>query len=251
MTINKTFLITGAATGLGRALAIKLAEQGYKLSLVDFNEEAGKETLALVKEKNAEAIFIKADVTNEENVKNYVEETVRAFGTIDYFANNAGMMIPLRLLHEYDINEYDRVMNVNLKGAFLGLKYVIPVMLQNNGGNIVNTVSSNSFKPTAYNGLYSATKHALAALTKSIGQDYQDLNIRAVGVAPNTMITNIAANAVHTLTEERMAKLVASTGPNIPATPEAIAEAVIFAATTGADLLNGTVVNCAGGQIFQ
>ncbi|TVX99061.1 SDR family NAD(P)-dependent oxidoreductase [Cohnella terricola] len=251
MAANKTFLITGAATGLGRALAIKLAEQGYKLSLVDFNEEAGKETLALVQEKNAEAIFVKADVSNEEEVKNYVEETVRAFGTIDYFANNAGIMVPLRLLHEYDSSEYDHVTNVNLKGAFLGLKYVIPVMLQNGGGNIVNTVSSNSFKPTAYNGLYSATKHALAALTKSIGQDYQDLNIRAVGVAPNTMITNIAANAVHTLTEERMAKLGASTGPNIPATPEAIADVVIFAATTGADMLNGTVVNCAGGQIFQ
>jgi len=251
MSSNKTFLITGSATGLGRALSLKLADQGYKLSLVDFNEEAGKETLALVKEKNTDAIFIKADVSNEDDVKNYVAETVSAFGTIDYFANNAGMMVPMRLLHEYELNEYDRVMNVNLKGAFLGLKYVIPVMLQNGGGNIVNTVSSNSFKPTAFNGLYSATKHALAALTKSIGQDYQDLNIRAVGVAPNTMITNIAANAVQSLTEERMAKLVASTGPNIPATADAIAEAVIFAATTGADLLNGTVMNCAGGEIYQ
>jgi len=115
----------------------------------------------------------------------------------------------------------------------------------------VNTVSSNSFKPTAFNGLYSATKHALAALTKSIGQDYQEQNIRAVGVAPNSMITNIAASAVQALTEDRMAKLTASTGPNIPATPEAIAEAVIFAATTGADMLNGTVMNCAGGEIFQ
>lgn len=251
MTDKKVFLITGSATGLGRALAIKLAGQGYKLSLVDFNEEAGKETLALVKEQGAEAIFIKADVSKEEDVKNYVDETVRVFGTIDYFANNAGMMVPMRLVHEYETNEFDRVMGVNLKGAFLGLKYVIPVMLQNGGGNIVNTVSSNSFKPTAYNGLYSATKHALAALTKSIGQDYQDLNIRAVGVAPNSMITNIAATAVTALTEERMAKLVASTGPNIAATPEAIAEAVIFAATVGADLLNGTVMNCSGGEIFQ
>ncbi|WP_127534451.1 SDR family NAD(P)-dependent oxidoreductase [Paenibacillus kobensis] len=251
MTANKLFLITGSATGLGRALAIKLAEQGYKLSLVDFNEEAGNETLSLVKEKGAEAIFIKADVSKEEDVKRYVEETVRVFGTIDYFVNNAGVMVPMRLLHEYEMNEYDRVMGVNLKGAFLGLKYVIPVMLQNGGGSIVNTVSSNSFKPTAFNGLYSATKHALAALTKSIGQDYQDLNIRAVGVAPNMMTTNISANAVVTLTEDRMAKLYASTGPNIPATPEAIAEAVIFAATTGADLLNGTIMNCAGGEIYQ
>jgi len=251
MSESKVFLITGAAAGLGRSLAVKLAEKGYDLSLVDFNEQAGNETLALAKEKGARAVFIKANVSEEADVKNYVEKTKEAFGKIDYFINNAGIMVPMRLLHEYDSNEYDRVMGVNLKGAFLGLKYVIPVMLENGGGNIVNTVSSNSFKPTAFNGLYSATKHGLAAMTKSIGQDYQDLNIRAVGVAPNTMITNIAANAVSTLTEDRMAKLVASTGPNIPATPEDIAEAVIFAATTGASLLNGTVVNCAGGEIFQ
>ncbi|MBB6638391.1 SDR family NAD(P)-dependent oxidoreductase [Cohnella thailandensis] len=251
MSDSKVFLITGSATGLGRALAVKLAERGYRLALVDFNEQAGLETLSLSKERGAEAIFVKADVSREEDVKHYVEKTVEAFGRIDYFANNAGVMVPLRLLHEYELSEYDRVTGVNLKGAFLGLKYVIPVMLAGGGGRIVNTVSSNSFKPTAFNGLYSATKHGLAAMTKSIGQDYQDLNIRAVGVAPNVMNTNIAANAVTTLTEERMAKLGASTGPSLPATPEEIAEVVIFAATTGADMLNGTVVNCAGGEIFQ
>ncbi|RUS46864.1 SDR family oxidoreductase [Cohnella sp. AR92] len=251
MSESKVFLITGSATGLGRSVALKLAERGYSLSLVDFNEQAGQETLSLVLERGAQAVFIKADVSREEDVKNYVEQTVEAFGRIDYFVNNAGIMVPLRLLHEYELSEYDRVTGVNLKGAFLGLKYVIPVMLKNGGGRIVNTVSSNSFKPTAFNGLYSATKHGLAALTKSIGQDYQDLNIRAVGVAPNTMITNIAANAVTTMSEERFAKLAASTGPNIPATPEDIAEVVIFAATTGADMLNGTIVNCAGGEIFQ
>lgn len=251
MQETKVVLITGAGAGLGRAAALKFAAQGSKLALVDFNEEAGAETLALIKEQGSEAIFVKADISQENDVKNYVEKTVEAFGRVDIFLNNAGIMVPMRLLHEYSSEEYDRVTNVNLKGAFLGLKYVIPVMLENGGGNIVNTVSSNSFKPTAYNGLYSATKHALAALTKSIGQDYLDQNINAVGVAPNTMITNIAATATSTLTEERGAKLGATTGPNTPATPEEIAEAVFFAATTGAKMLTGTVVNCAGGQIFQ
>lgn len=251
MKESKVVLITGSATGLGRAVALKFAAEGYKLSLADFNEEAGAETLSLVKEQGAEAIFVKADVSKEEDVANYVAKTVEAFGHIDIFVNNAGIMVPMRLLHEYSLEEYDRVTNVNLKGAFLGLKYVIPEMLENGGGNIVNTVSSNSFKPTAYNGLYSATKHGLAALTKSIGQDYLDQNIQAVGVAPNTMITNISANAVTTLTEERGAKLGATTGPNTPATPEEIAEAVFFGATTGAKMLTGTIINCAGGQIFQ
>lgn len=248
---NEIVLVTGAATGLGRSVSIKLAEQGYSLALVDYNEDAGNETLAMVKEKGVKAIFIKANVANEDEVKNYVDKTVEEFGKINYFINNAGVMVPMRLLHEYDSTEYDRVMNINLKGAFLGLKYVIPVMLENGGGNIVNTVSSNSFKPTAFNGLYSATKHGMAALTKSIGQDYQDLNIRAVGVAPNTMLTNIGSKAVTALDENRMKKLAASTGPNIPATPEEVADMVIFALTTGATMLNGTIVNCAGGEIFN
>ncbi|MFF2481778.1 SDR family NAD(P)-dependent oxidoreductase [Paenibacillus sp. NPDC058071] len=251
MSESKVVVITGSATGLGRSLAIKMAEQGYRLVLVDFNEAAGAETLEAAKAHGAEAIFVKADVSSEADVQNYVKQAVEAFGKIDMFVNNAGIMIPMRLLHEYESNEFDRLIGVNFKGAFLGLKYVIPVMIENGGGSIVNTVSSNSFKPTAYNGLYSATKHALAALTKSIGQDYQDLNVYAVGVAPNTMKTNIGASAVTTLTEDRLAKLIASTGPNNAATPEEIADVVIFALTTGAVMLNGTVVNCAGGQIYQ
>lgn len=248
---NKVVLITGIATGLGRSVSIKLAEQGYDLALVDFNEEAGLETLSLVKKAGAKAIFIKANVANEEDVKNYVDKTVEEFGQINYFVNNAGIMVPMKLIHEYEANDFDRVVGVNLKGAFMGIKYVIPVMLEYGGGNIVNIASSNSYKPTAFNGLYSATKHGVAALTKSIGQDYQDLNIRAVGVAPNTMKTTIGVAASASLTRERGAKLHASTGPNIPATPEEIADTVIFAMTTGANMLNGTIVNCAGGEIFN
>ncbi|KMK75911.1 SDR family NAD(P)-dependent oxidoreductase [Alkalihalobacillus pseudalcaliphilus] len=248
--MNQVVLITGAATGLGRATALKLAEQSYRLALVDFNEEAGLQTTEEVKNKGAEAIFIKADVSNEDDVKLYVKRTEETFGRIDYFHNNAGIMIPFRMIHEYSADEYDRLMNINVKGAFLGIKYVIEVMLKNGGGTIINTVSSNSYKPTAYNGIYSASKHALAGMTKSIGQDYQDVNVYAVGVAPNTMQTNIAANASTTFTPEIGAKIGATTGPNIAATAEEIADAVIFAMNNG-KVLTGSIINCAGGQIYN
>ncbi|MER1985742.1 MAG: SDR family oxidoreductase [Solibacillus sp.] len=247
--MSKSILITGAATGLGRATALKLAEQGHRLAIVDFNEVEGQNTVNMVKEIGAEALFIKADVANEEQVKNYVAKTIEAFGKIDVFFNNAGLMVPFRLIHEYDEAEYDRIMNVNVKGAFFGVKYVIPHMLENGGGTIVNTVSSNSFKPTAYNGVYSMSKHALNALTKSIGQDYQEKNIFAVGVAPNNMLTTISHSAATTMNEEIGKAILVTTPPNIAATAEEVAEAMLFAMENG-KLLNGSTINCAGGQIL-
>lgn len=247
--MSNVVVITGAATGLGRATALKLAGEKYKLVIVDFNEVEGQKTAEMAVELGTEAIFVKADVSNEEEVKAYVKKAVEKFGTINYFLNNAGIMVPFRLVHEYDSNEYERVMNINVKGAFFGVKYVIPVMLENGGGTIINTVSSNSFKPTAYNGLYSATKHAVNGLTKSIGQDYQSKNIFAVGVAPNSMQTNISASAAVTLNEEIGTAIHLTTPPNISATPEEVTEAMIFAMKNG-KLLTGSTINCAGGQIL-
>jgi len=246
----KSILITGAATGLGRATALKLAEQGHQLTVVDFNEVEGQNTVNMAKELGAEAIFVKADVSNEEQVKNYVAKAIEAFGKIDVFFNNAGLMVPFRLIHEYDENEFDRIMNVNVKGAFFGVKYVIPHMLENGGGTIVNTVSSNSYKPTAYNGIYSMSKHALNGLTKSIGQDYQAKNIYAVGVAPNNMLTTISHSAAVTMNEEIGKAIFETTPPNIAATAEEVAEAMLFA-MNNSKMLTGSTINCAGGQIYS
>lgn len=248
--MSKVVVITGAATGLGRATSLKLAKEGHKLVIVDFNETEGIITSNMVTDLGAEAIFVKADVSNEEDVKNYVAKAVEKFGKIDVFFNNAGLMVPFRLVHEYDVSEFDRIMNVNVKGAFFGIKYVVPVMLENGGGTIVNTVSSNSYKPTAYNGIYSASKHALIGLTKSVGQDYQDKNIFAVGIAPNNMLTNISNSAMTTMNEEIGKAIFVSTGPNIAATTDEVAEAMLFAMNNG-KLLTGSTINCAGGQIFN
>ena len=245
-----SILITGAATGLGRATALKLAEQGHQLTIVDFNEVEGQNTVNMAKELGAEAIFVKADVSNEEQVKNYVAKAIEAFGQIDVFFNNAGLMVPFRLIHEYDESEFDRIMNVNVKGAFFGVKYVIPHMLENGGGTIVNTVSSNSYKPTAYNGIYSMSKHALNGLTKSIGQDYQAKNIYAVGVAPNNMLTTISHSAAVTMNEEIGKAIFETTPPNIAATAEEVAEAMLFA-MNNSKMLTGSTINCAGGQIYN
>lgn len=123
-------------------------------------------------------------------------------------------------------------------------------MIENGGGVIVNTVFSNSYKPTAYNGIYAMSKHALNALTKSVAQDYQEQKVFAVGVAPYTMQTNISQSAMTTMDEQIGMAIGVSTPPNIPATAEEVAEAMLFAMKNG-KLLNGSTVNCAGGQIYS
>ena len=123
-------------------------------------------------------------------------------------------------------------------------------MLENGGGTIVNTVSSNSYKPTAYNGIYSMSKHALNGLTKSIGQDYQSKNIYAVGVAPNNMLTTISHSAAVTMNEEIGKAIFETTPPNIAATAEEVAEAMLFA-MNNSKMLTGSTINCAGGQIYS
>lgn len=247
--MKKVILITGGAGGLGRAVALKLAAENYQIAIVDYSQE-GEKTAEDCQALGAEAIFIQADVSKEDEVRGFVDETIKTFGRIDVFHNNAGIMLPLRLVHEYSSEEYDRIMNINVRGAWLGIKYVIPTMMEQGGGTIINTVSSNSFKPTYGNGVYSAGKHALAGLTKSIGQDYQEQEIYCVGVAPNYMFTNISATTSSGASEEIMKKVMATTPPNIPATAEEIAD-VVIASIHSARQLTGTIVNCAGGQIIQ
>lgn len=241
--MTKVVVITGAATGSGRTIALKLAAKGFHLLLVDFNEKAGLQTALDAQKAGAEVHFVQADVSNEDDVKRYVTRAVELFGTIDYFFNNAGGMIPFNLMHDYPVEEYNRIMDSNLKGPFLGIKYIIPVMLENGGGTIINTVSSNPLQPTANNGIYSASKHALAAFTKSIGQDYQEQHIYAVGVEPNTMQAPVAKSATDAAIHDK-------TDKNIPATAEEVAESMIFA-MKNSKRLTGSIINCAGVKIYN
>ena len=158
---DKVIIITGATSGLGQDAAVRVASEGAKLVLVDLNEEALKETELLIKKESsdAELLTVKADVSNEDEVKNYVDQAVKTFGKIDGFFNNAGIEGKQNLTEDYGSDEFQKVVNINLNGVFFGMKHVLKVMKEQGTGSIVNTASVGGIRGVGNQSGYSATKH--------------------------------------------------------------------------------------------
>ena len=246
MDRQKVAVITGGGSGLGQAVALRLAEEGIAISVVDVSEAAGRETVRLVEEKGSKAIFIKADVSKAEEVKQYVVKTVEVFGTIDMFYNNAGISGPGVKFVDNTIEQIDMVLGINLNGALYGLKYVLEVMLANGGGRIVNTSSTAGVVGQATVGTYSATKHAMVGITKTLAAEYAAQGIVVNAIAPGTTETPM----VREYKEKNPEAFVNATEP-IPqkrlGQPEEVAELVTFLLTGKAPYINGVVVPIDGG----
>ncbi len=243
---NKVAVITGGGGGLGRAAALKLAESGVYISVVDVSEETGNETVKLVEEKGSKAIFAKADVSKAEEVKYYVDKTVEAFGTIDMFFNNAGISGPGLKFAENTIEDIDQVIGINLRGGLYGIKYVLEVMLENGGGAIVNTSSTAGLVGQATVGTYSATKHGIAGITKTIAAEYGNEGIRANAISPGTTETPMVKE-YRKKNPEAVEAAVAPVPQKRLGQPEEIAALVAFLLGEEANYINGAVVPIDGG----
>lgn len=194
---DKVAIVTGAAMGMGESTAELFSEAGAKVVIADYNEEAGQKVAEAIKKSGGEATFVKVDVSNEEQVKNLVEKTVEVYGRLDVAVNNAAITPDDKPIAEMDMDYYDQLMAVDLKGVILCMKYEIQqFQKQGNGGAIVNTSSVSGLRPQPGNPAYVTAKHGVIGATKAAAMDYSPEGIRVNTVCPGAIDTPMLQGAL-------------------------------------------------------
>ncbi|UZR97679.1 glucose 1-dehydrogenase [Chondrinema litorale] len=251
---DKVVVITGAAMGLGFAVAKELASRGSKLVLVDYNEEKLNEANdAILKDfPETKTLLVTADVSSEEAVKSYVDKTVKEFGKIDGFYNNAGIEGKQASLTEYDINIFKKVIDINLNGVYYGLRYIIPVMQKQNFGRIVNVASVGGIRGVLNQTPYVASKHAVSGMTKQAALEYGKDGILTNAIAPGAILTPMVAEAFKQVNPENPAKAEENYASRNPTRrlgkPEEVAKLVTFLLSEENGYVSGQTIAIDGGE---
>jgi NAD(P)-dependent dehydrogenase (short-subunit alcohol dehydrogenase family) len=234
----KVALVTGAGSGLGRGIALKLAQAGAKVVVSDVVAASGEETANLIAAAGGEAIFVRCDVAMEQDVVDLVSRTVNHYGRLDWACNNAGILGPQVPIFEYDSAQFDRVIAVNCRGVFLGLRYQLPIMIGQGSGAIVNIASESSVKGAAANCAYTASKHAVHGLTKNAALSVAKTGVRVNAVAPG-MIRSAITNALPREQQEMGKKIIPS---GRFGEPEELADCVHWLLDVASRLINGDML---------
>ena len=249
---GKVALITGAGNGIGRASALGFSSRGAKVVVVDRDQAAGEATAGILRQQGGEALFVLADVTKSADVQNYVQATLDAYGSIDCFYNNAGIEGSVATTAEYDEEMFDRVMAVNVKGVFLGLRHVLPVMLKQGRGSVVNTASVAGLVASPGMPAYVASKHAVIGLTKTAAGEVARSGVRVNAVCPGPIDTRMIHSLETMLNADDPASVGSRYQQNIPlgryGTPEEVANLVIFLSSDLASNITGAQYVVDGGR---
>jgi NAD(P)-dependent dehydrogenase (short-subunit alcohol dehydrogenase family) len=245
---GKVAFVTGAASGIGRATALAFAREGASVVVADASEDGGRETARMIKEGGRRALAVRCDVTRAEDVKAALAKTVEAFGRLDFAFNNAGIE-PRKPAPtaEYEEEEWNRIIDTNLRGVFLCMKHEIPLILKQGGGAIVNTSSGAGIIGIKGSPAYTAAKHGLIGLTKAAALDYAAQNIRVNAVAPGYIETPMMERFTGGTPEGR-AKVIAEEPVGRMGTPEEIAAAVLWLCSDTAAFVIGHALVVDGGQ---
>jgi len=254
---DKTVLITGAGSGLGRATAVRVAGEGADLALVDLNAEGLTETQAEVDAARggAATIAITADVSDDAQVEAYVTETVKSFGKIDGFFNNAGIEGNQNLTEDFGSEEFEKVLNVNLKGVFFGLQHVLKVMRAQGHGAVVNTASVGGIRAIGNQSGYSAAKHGVVGLTRNSAIEYGQFGIQVNAIAPGAIMTPMIEGSLKQIDPENWEavghEFVQPNPMKRFGESDEVAALVAFLLSGDAGFINAAVVPIDGGQSYK
>jgi NAD(P)-dependent dehydrogenase (short-subunit alcohol dehydrogenase family) len=248
---GKVAFVTGAASGIGREAALAFAREGAKVVAADISEQGNQETVHLIKDQGGQAIAVQCDVTRSEDVKAALDKTVETFGRLDFAFNNAGIepRNPAPTA-EYEEEEWNRIIDINLRGVFLCMKHEIPLILKQGRGAIVNTSSGAGIIGIKGSPAYTAAKHGVIGLTKSAALDYAAQNIHINAVCPGYIDTPMMGRFTGG-TDEGRAKVIAEEPVGRMGTPEEIAAAVVWLCSDAAAFIVGHAMVIDGGQTVQ
>lgn len=244
----KVAIVTGGASGIGKSTAVAFARLGAKIAVVDVQD--GSETVELVKQAGSEAIFIKCDVSKDAEVEAMVNQTVKTFGRLDFAINNAGVEGVLSPVHKLSESDWDKTININLKGIWLCMKHQIPYMLQQGSGSIVNTASIAGVMGFANMAAYVSSKHGVVGLTKTAALELAKSGIRVNAICPGAIKTPMAERGMGGNAEMEKAYL-----SMIPmgrmGKPEEIADTAVYLCSDAAGYVTGQIMVADGGWTTQ
>ena len=245
---NKKVFISGGATGIGEAAALLFAQQGAIVTIFDRDIENGEKCLQKILDGGGRGIFISGNLIYPEEIEKAIDQSLKTYGGIDILINNAGVESPYSV-HEMPIEEWDRVMAVNLRGMYLMAKAVIPIMKKSGGGAIVNTASISGLLGWPISAAYCVSKGGVIQLTKQMAVDYAQDNIRVNCIAPGTTLTPLIERIFQQESEPEKAKQQISQMHPLGrfAQPEEIAQAILFLASEDASFITGAVLPVDGG----
>ncbi len=242
--------MTGAGSGIGRSIALSFAKEGARVIVADIMVEAGEETVQLIRGAGGESMFFKTDVSNSSEVEALVSGIIRTYGRLDFACNNAGIEGETCPIAEVSEEDWDRTININLKGVWLCLKYEIAQMLKQGGGAIVNISSTMGL--VAHEGVapYVASKHGVIGLTKAAALEYAKTGVRVNAVCPGIIQTSIL-NRVMDEYPEILDNLKASTPIGRIGKPEEIANAIIWLCSDASSYVTGHSMVVDGAYTIQ